>query len=64
MALYPLYIVRNAQGQYLGTYRAKNAQAAIQRHIDQDRATASTFRKSQPATKWVGLTAALQEPQE
>jgi hypothetical protein len=58
MALYPLFVIRNSQGQYLGCFRAKNAAAAIEKLKQSDRNIASTFRKSQPATKsWGELTA-------
>ncbi|MET0529226.1 MAG: hypothetical protein ABW003_12985 [Microvirga sp.] len=52
-----LYEVRNAKGQYLGTYRAKTAALAIQRHKDEQLATAATFRKSQPAGRMNDLRA-------
>lgn len=59
-----MFTVRNAKGQYLGTFAAYTAEAAIQRLIASDRSTASTFRKSQPATIWTGLTAKVEsEPQ-
>jgi hypothetical protein len=61
MAIYPLFVVRNQSGQYLGTFRAKDAKMAIAKLEASDRSTASTFRKSQPANKWVGLTAELKK---
>lgn len=52
-----IYIVRNAIGQFLGTYFAKNEQQAIQRFFDGERAMSSTFRKSVRMPKYEGLTA-------
>lgn len=63
MTVYPIFTVRNAQGQYLASYRAKNAAAAIERLKQDDRNTASTFRKSQPANKFEGLTATVEDTQ-
>jgi hypothetical protein len=64
MVLNKLFEVRNSSGQYLATYRAKNAASAIERLKQDDRNTASTFRKSQPATKFQGLTATEKVPQD
>ena len=58
MALYSRFVVRDSQGKYLGCFYAKNAKAAIEKLKQSDRNIASTFRKSQPATKqWGNLTA-------
>ena len=64
MALYPRFAVYNSQGQFLGFFRAKNAAAAIERLKASDRNTASTFRKSQPATKNWGALTAVKLPDE
>lgn len=48
--LYPVFTVRNTAGQFIGTYRAKNAYAAISRVLEEQAVTAQTFRKSQPMT--------------
>lgn len=52
-----LFELRNARGQYLATYRAKNAAAAIERLKQDDRKPASTFRKSYRASNFEGVTA-------
>lgn len=39
-----VYTVRNAAGQFLGTYRANSAVQAIRRHKDGQAAYFSTFR--------------------
>lgn len=41
-----LFEIRNPQGQYLATYRAKTAQIALQRLIADDRSVGSAFRRS------------------
>ena len=51
-----LFEIRNEQGQYLATYRAKNALAAVERLKRDDRSPASTFRKSYSASKFENLT--------
>lgn len=45
-----VWTVRNHLGQFIGTYRAYTGAQAIQRAVADDRSTASTFRKSQPAS--------------
>lgn len=56
-----LWTVRNTQGQYMGNYFAFTAEQAISRVIADDNRTASTFRKSQPASiKRDGLTASIE----
>jgi hypothetical protein len=57
-----MFELRDAKGHFLATYRAKNAAAAIERLKQDDRNTASTFRKSQPASKFEGVTAKEIEP--
>lgn len=42
---------------FIGSYRAKNAKFAMQRARDEQAATASTFRKSQPAIVFNNLYA-------
>lgn len=49
---------------YVGSYRAKNAKIAMQRAQDDQLATASAFRKSQPAIIFKNLRAdEIAEPQ-
>lgn len=48
--LHSLYTVRNRQGQLIATYYAKDAKAAIARLINDQAASAQTFKKSQPMT--------------
>lgn len=56
-----VWTVRNAQGQYMGSYYAYTAEQAISRVIADDNRVASTFRKSQPASiKRDGLTAKVE----
>lgn len=51
-----LFEIRNQQGQYLATYRAKTASAAIERLKQDDRRPASAFRKSYSASRFENLT--------
>ena len=56
-----VWTVRNHLNQYLGSFRAFTAEQAISKAVAADRATASTFRKSQPASLNVsGLTAKVE----
>jgi hypothetical protein len=56
-----IWTVRNHLGQYIGAYRAYTAEQAVQRAVSADNATASTFRKSQPASlKASGLAATIE----
>ncbi len=54
--LMKLYEVRDGNSR-IGTYYAKNEKHAMQRAQDEQLQTASTFRKSQPATIFKALTA-------
>jgi hypothetical protein len=45
-----LWAIANRRGQYLGSYKAYTAAEAIAKLIRDDAATASTFRKGQPAS--------------
>jgi hypothetical protein len=60
MTTNPVFTVRNAEGQYLGSYRAKNAAQALQRFRDEQAAQAAMFRKSMPMPKFEGLTAKVE----
>ena len=60
MAIFPIYTVRSDKGQFLGTYRAKNAKHAIQRFMDGQRELSATFRKSCPMPTFSGLTATIE----
>ena len=55
-----IFTVRNAAGQFLGTYLALTAEQAMQRHRDEQLVTAATFRRSQPYTP-SPLTAAVED---
>lgn len=57
-----LFELRNASGQFLATYRAKNAAAAIERLKRDDRAPASTFRKSYRASNFDDVIATEIQP--
>jgi|GEM_PF-4074557 len=58
-----IYTVRNDAGQFIGTYRANSAAAAIQRVVDDQLSMAATFRKShRPVTDTRGWTAAIESP--
>jgi hypothetical protein len=59
-----VFTVRDKTGAFLGTYRALTASAAIQKFISDQAATASTFRKSQPAVVPTGMTAAVEPSPE
>jgi len=54
------FTVRNASGQFLGTYKRQTAQQAIQSFIDDQRAYFSTFRTRQ-ALNFTGLTARVED---
>jgi hypothetical protein len=43
-----IYTVRDASGQFLGTYRASNAKHAIGRYVDEQRAYTSVFKGGKP----------------
>lgn len=60
MKMKEIYTVRNSSGQYLGSFYAYNEKGAIARLVREDANTASTFRKSQPATKFINLTAKVE----
>lgn len=55
-----VYTVRNAQGQYLGDFRAKTDKQAIQRFLDSQNTLAATFRKSMSVPVFVGLKAKVE----
>lgn len=55
-----VYTVRNAQGQYLGDFRAKTDKQAIQKFLDSQMALAATFRKSVPMLKFDNLSARVE----
>lgn len=55
-----MFTVRNASGQFLGTYRALTARQAISHLVRDQTATASVFRKSQPAVAFRELTASVE----
>lgn len=57
-----IFTVRDASGDFLGTYRAMTAQQAINRLVSDQAATAATFRKSQPAIPLGNLTASVEPP--
>lgn len=59
-----LFEVRNAKGQYLGTFRAKNAAAAIERLKQADRNVGSAFRKSHRASNFDDAVATEIEPRQ
>jgi hypothetical protein len=59
-----VFTVRDKTGAFLGTYRALTASAAIQKFVSDQAATASTFRKSQPAVVPTGMTAAVEPSPE
>jgi hypothetical protein len=59
-----MFELRNANGQFLATYRAKNADAAIERLKMDDRRPASTFRKSYKASNFEGVTAKEIQPHD
>ncbi len=54
-----LFTIRNASGQFLGTYRRMTAKQAIQAFLDDQISYASTF-KSCGMPKFEGLTAATE----
>lgn len=55
------WTVRNSSGQYLGNVHAYIAEQAIAKVVASDNATASTFRRSQPASlKLEQLTAKVE----
>jgi hypothetical protein len=56
-----IWTVRNASGQFLAAYRAQSRQSAITRFVSDQAATASTFRRSQPTPRFVGLTASVEK---
>lgn len=51
-----IFVVRNAGGQYLGSYYAKDEKHAVQRFFDGERAMSSTFSKSIRMPKYEGIT--------
>jgi hypothetical protein len=53
------FTVRNASGQYLGTFNRYTANQAIQAFIDSQRAYFSTFRTRQ-VLNFTGLTARVE----
>ncbi len=57
-----IWTVRNTKGQFLGTFYAYTAQEAINKLVASDRSTASTFRKSQPASIKASDCVAAVEP--
>jgi len=59
-----VWTVRNLQGQFIGTYWALTAEQAIGKAVRDDYRTASTFRKSQPATLRASDLTASVEPQD
>lgn len=63
MSLHPIWTVRNLKGQFIGTFRAKTADQAISRLIDEQSRTAATFKKSQPTAVKRGDFTATVEPQ-
>lgn len=60
MTALQVFTVRNDAGQFLGRYRARTAQSAIQRLIDEQIVTASAFKRSQPAARLVNLSAKVE----
>lgn len=55
-----VYTVRNASGQFIGTYRATSAQAAIQAFEREQNTYQATFRRSAPRLSTVGFTASVE----
>lgn len=59
-----IFTVREAAtGGFLGTYRTLTAAQAIRKFWDDQAATASTFRRSQPMRKFE-VTASVEPPSE
>lgn len=58
-AVAQIWTVQNNAGQGLGRYRAISAQAAIRRFLEEQAATAATFRRSQPMLQFSSLTATV-----
>jgi hypothetical protein len=56
----PVFTVRNASGQFLGTYRAKNARQAIQKLVDEQATYNATFHSQ--SIELGELSAAVEEP--
>jgi hypothetical protein len=57
-----LFEVRNAKGQYLGTFWALSPKAAITKLKDSDAAYFSTFRGRSPKGSFDNLTATERTP--
>jgi hypothetical protein len=55
-----LFTVRNASGQFLGTYRAQTSAQANQRLKDEQATYCSTFRRSGTRVSFEGCTAAAE----
>ena len=55
-----IYTVRNAEGQFAGTYRAANAKAAIAAFEREQAQYAATFRKSATRISSSGFTATVE----